>query len=171
MKLMMPKTAVCIAATLAALVTPVALADTGSAWLDQQVQSLQRQVGMRNAMADASARFELAHGYTVPEQMVARADDDAFAHELALLNHRISLDDLTPVAMADAASGSDWLDKQMLDLQRQVAVRNAAADTVARFEMAHGYALPEQLATLADDGAFTHEMAMLTETIRLNELK
>jgi hypothetical protein len=73
--------------------------------------------------------------------------------------------------MADAASGSDWLDKQMLDLQRQVAVRNAAADTVARFEMAHGYALPEQLATLADDGAFTHEMAMLTETIRLNELK
>lgn len=170
---MKSKTATLIAATVAALVTPVAWADSdsGSAWLDQQVQSLQRQMGLRSAMADASARYQVAHGYAVPERLVVRAGDDAFAHELALLNHRISRNDPTSVTMAEATSGSEWLDKQMLDLQRQISVRNAAADSVTRFEMAHGYTLPEQLASLIDSDAFGHELALLSQTIRLNELK
>lgn len=167
---MKPKTAALATVLITVLGAPVALADSGSAWLDRQVQTLQRQVGMRNAVADAVTRFQLAHGYSVPEQLVARADDDAFKHELALLNQSIRLDDARPVAMMDAASGSDWLDRQMQALQRQLAVRNTVADAALSFQQQHGYTLPEQLIARADDDAFSHELAMLSMVIQLNQL-
>lgn len=167
---MKSKTAALVIVTVAVLSTPLALADSGSDWLNKQMQTLQQQVGMRNAVAAAVERFQLINGYRVPEQLVARADDDAFKHELALLNKAIGLQDPTPLAMADAESGSNWLDKQIETLQRHVALRNAVADEAARFMAANGYTKPDQLVARSDDDAFAHELALLSQVIRLNDL-
>lgn len=94
----------CIAATFS---TTVVQADTGSDLLfNTKIAQLQHEIGMRNQLDDELIKFRLARGYSSPEAldpqvktMLARADDDAFTHEMHNLHQTMKLYDA--IASAD----------------------------------------------------------------------
>lgn len=88
---MKANTATLIAALATITVSPGALADTGSDWLDGQVTRLQQQLAMRSDIQEEATRFAQAQGYGVPEQLLAHTDDDAIQHEVDRVNQTIRL--------------------------------------------------------------------------------
>jgi hypothetical protein len=80
-------------ALVAAGLTPLAQADTGSDWFDAEVAQVQQRVSMRNQLEDDLVQSQLALGYSVPEAlapqsktMLARADDNAFDRAMGNLH-------------------------------------------------------------------------------------
>ncbi len=157
-----------LAALLTSLIAPAVQADSGSDWLDLQVQKLQQQVALRNQIAVDGERFASQHGFTSPQHVVARANDDAFGRELTMLSHWIQGGWEMPTLQTEA--GSAWLDQEMRRLQRHVATRNTLADQVAYYQGERGYVVPEQVASWADGDAFSRELALLSQSIRLQQL-
>jgi hypothetical protein len=81
----------------AAVATPLALADTGSDLFNAEVAQVQQTVLLRNQLADDLVQSQLALGYSVPESlesqtmiMQTQANGDAFGRAMQNL-HRSML--------------------------------------------------------------------------------
>lgn len=72
------------------LTSPLAVADTGSEWLDAQVAQLQDEMAARNELVASSERQLIAQGYVVPET-ASESNDDSFNREMLLLTAAINI--------------------------------------------------------------------------------
>lgn len=84
---------IAIGGLVAAISTPLVLADTGSDWFNAEVARVQQRIELRNQLDDDLVQSQLALGYSVPESldpqsktMQARADDDAFSAAMKQLS-------------------------------------------------------------------------------------
>jgi hypothetical protein len=80
---------IAVGGIVAAVSTPLALADTGSDMFNAEVALMQQSISMRNQLSDDLIHSQLALGYSVPEMldplnqtMQARADGDAFSRAM-----------------------------------------------------------------------------------------
>ncbi len=95
---------IAVGGLVAAVSTPLALAESGSDHLfNAEVAQVQQRIAMRNQLDDDLVQSQLALGYSVPEAldpqtktMQARADDSAFSRAMRNLQRTMVM-----YAMAD----------------------------------------------------------------------
>ena len=80
---------IAVGGIVAAVSTPLALADTGSDMFNAEVALVQQTVQLRNQLANDLVQSQLALGYAVPESLdaqmqilQAQADGDAFGRAM-----------------------------------------------------------------------------------------